>query len=72
MARSVSYGAYLPLLRLGKATREWRSPKEKAVAHYDEDSITMAVAAGMNCLNNIDRHTVDGLYFASTAPPYLE
>jgi len=45
---------------------------ERAVAGFDEDSITMAVAAGLNCLGDMDRDTVDGLMFASTTPPYIE
>ena len=45
---------------------------ERAVANYDEDSITMAVGAAIDCLNGLDRNMVDGLYFASTTAPYLE
>lgn len=32
----------------------------------------MAVAAGANCLEGIERHRVDGLFFASTSYPYRE
>jgi 3-hydroxy-3-methylglutaryl CoA synthase len=45
---------------------------EKAVANYDEDSITMAVAAGIDALKGVDRARVGGLYFASTTMPYKE
>jgi 3-hydroxy-3-methylglutaryl CoA synthase len=45
---------------------------EKAVAYFDEDAITMAVAAATDCLRGIDRSTVDGLLFASTSHPYKE
>ncbi|MFC1981352.1 OB-fold domain-containing protein [Chloroflexota bacterium] len=31
----------------------------------------MAVEAVLDCLNGIDRESVDGLYFATTTPPYL-
>jgi len=72
MAGIVSYGAYVPLRRLGKGTRGWRSPNEKAVAYYDEDTVTMAVAAAIDCLGDMDREAVDGLYFASTTGPYKE
>jgi len=72
MAGIVSYGAYVPLRRLGKGTRGWRSPNEKAVAYYDEDTVTMAVAAAIDCLGDMDRETLDGLYFASTTGPYKE
>jgi len=47
-------------------------PTEKSVANYDEDSITMAVAAGMDCLTGFDRDAVDGLLFATTTSPYIE
>jgi 3-hydroxy-3-methylglutaryl CoA synthase len=73
----VSYGAYVPIYRLSREeiVKVWRSgsPRgEKAVANCDEDSITMAVEAAVDCLTGIDRDTVDGLYFASTTPPYRE
>jgi 3-hydroxy-3-methylglutaryl CoA synthase/uncharacterized OB-fold protein len=47
-------------------------PGEKAVASYDEDSITMAVAAARDCLTGQDLQKVDRLYFASTTSPYKE
>jgi len=47
-------------------------PGEKATANHDEDSLTMAVAAGIDCLKGADRAGVDGLYFASTTFPYRE
>lgn len=47
-------------------------PGEKATAYYDEDSITMAVGAAIDCLRDTDNHTVDGLYFATTTSPYKE
>jgi hydroxymethylglutaryl-CoA synthase len=63
----VSCSAYVPLRRLNT------SPKSgKAVANWDEDSLTMAVAAAFDCLGNINRKAIDGLYFASTTPPYGE
>ena len=72
MTGIVSYGAYVPLRRLGPGTQGWSTAGEKAVANWDEDSLTMAVAAAIDCLGDIDRKTVDGLYFASTTPPYGE
>lgn len=67
-----SYGAYVPRYRLGQETAGWGSSAEKAVANFDEDSVTMAVAAGRHCLAGIDPQTVDGLIFATTTPPYIE
>ena len=77
MVGITSYGAYIPLHRLSRATisRAWGGspvPGEKAVANWDEDSVTMAVAAGMDCLKRFDSKTLDGLYLASTTFPYLE
>ena len=67
MAGIVSYGAYVPLRRLSTGPQT-----EKAVAGWDEDSLTMAVAAAIDCLGGIERKAIDGLYFASTTPPYGE
>ena len=72
-----SYGAYIPLFRLSRAeiARAWGGPPakgERAVAGFDEDSLTMAVAAARDCLKGADRASVGGLYFASTTAPYKE
>ncbi len=77
MAGIISYGAYIPLYRLTRAeiSKSWGRPPlpgEKAVANFDEDSLTMGVAAAMDCTMGIDRKTIDGLYFASTTSPYKE
>jgi 3-hydroxy-3-methylglutaryl CoA synthase len=68
----VSYGAYIPLFRLGKATAGWESPVERAIANFDEDSVTMGVAALRDALTAMDTATLDALYFASTTSPYAE
>lgn len=67
-----SYGAYVPLHRLGPGTSAWTARTEKAVASFDEDSITMAVAAATNCLDGVSLKDVEALYFASTTSPYKE
>jgi hydroxymethylglutaryl-CoA synthase len=77
MAGIASYGAYIPLFRLSRSeiARAWGAPAapgERAVASYDEDSLTMAVAAARDCLKGIDRSSIAGLYFASTTAPYRE
>ena len=72
MAGIISYGAYVPRFRLGKETAGWGMPIEKAVANFDEDSITMAVAAGMDCVTGFDRDAINGLFFATTTSPYIE
>jgi hydroxymethylglutaryl-CoA synthase len=73
-----SFGAYIPMLRLqfaaiaGGGRKVASGGGEKAVAYFDEDAVTMAVAAGTDCLRGIDRHSVGGLLFASTSHPYKE
>ena len=72
MVGIVSYGAYVPLHRLGPGTRGWMAQTEKAVASWDEDSLTMAVAAAADCIGDSDRNKIDSIYFASTTSPYHE
>ncbi|MFQ6027500.1 MAG: OB-fold domain-containing protein [Dehalococcoidia bacterium] len=72
MAGIAAHGIYVPKYRLGPETSGWNSPIERAIANFDEDSVTMAVAAGADCLRSMDRDSVDGLIFASTTPPYAE
>ena len=72
-----SYGAYIPIYRmsLDVLAQVWGGSGkqgEKAVANWDEDSLTMAVEAGIDCLTGIGRESVDGLYLASTSLPYRE
>ena len=45
---------------------------EKAVANYDEDSLTMASEAVLLALEGRDTSKINALYFASTTAPYLE
>ncbi len=65
-----SYGAYVPPTRLPFAVIAGRravdGAPEKAVAWNDEDSVTMAVEAAVNCLRGFDRAGVDAVMFAST------
>jgi 3-hydroxy-3-methylglutaryl CoA synthase len=77
MAKIASFGAYIPLFRLsrqemGNAWGVPAVPGERAVANADEDSLTMAVAAGSDCLAGIDSSSIDGLFFATTTAPYDE
>lgn len=77
MAGILSYGAYIPLYRLSRAEigKAWGTagmPGEKAVANYDEDSITMAVAACLDCLGDMDHQQVDALFLATTTSPFKE
>jgi 3-hydroxy-3-methylglutaryl CoA synthase len=76
LAGIVDIGVYLPWRRLaGKSVGEaWQRPGggERTVASYDEDSATMAVAAGLRCLGERRAHEIGALLFASVSPPYAE
>jgi len=72
MAGITAFGAYLPKFRLTKQTQGWSAPGERTVANFDEDSVTMAVAAGRDCLAGVRRQSVGGLLFATTTPAYFE
>jgi 3-hydroxy-3-methylglutaryl CoA synthase len=78
MVGITSYGAYVPMQRLSLAAigggRRGAAGGggEKAVAYFDEDSVTMAVAAAIDCLAGIDRGCVEAVFFASTTSPFRE
>lgn len=87
MTGITAYGAYIPRRRLQrKAVAEanaWFAPGlaggakgERAMANWDEDSVTMAVEAGRDCLPAADplkdRSNIDALYFASTTMPFAD
>src|SRR5512136_219426 len=77
MAGIISYGAYIPLWRLSRdaIAEAWQSAStggERSVVNNDEDAITMANEATIDCLASSQREKVDGLYFASTTSPYKE
>ena len=78
-----SYAGYVPHYQLNRmmvyGAMGWFNPVtimnaggEKAVANFDEDSITMAVAAGAKCLNDYDPTELGAVYFASTTAPFKE
>ncbi len=71
-----AYGAYVPATRLPLALAAGRPAKngepERAVTAHDEDALTMAVTAAMDCLHGSDRDEIDALYLATTTSPYRE
>jgi 3-hydroxy-3-methylglutaryl CoA synthase len=86
MTGITSFGAYIPRRRLqrkaiGEANK-WFAPGlagqkgERAMANWDEDSVTMAVEAGRACLPAADPATdrafVDSITFASTTMPFAD
>ena len=77
MTGITSYGAYIPWHRIDRqlflqAWGGFAMPGERSVAYYDEDSVTMAVEAALDCLRDTDPQSVDGLFYASTTSPYRE
>ena len=81
MTGITAYSAYIPRYRLSRKTVSaatgWLGQAaplrgDKAVANFDEDSLTMAVAASTNCLPGTARDSIEGVYFATTTAPYRE
>src|ERR1051326_8443804 len=74
MVGLTSCGAYVPMLRMPLAVIGGGKPggPEKAVTNWDEDAVTMAVAAAIDCLRGVDRAAIDGVVFASTSYPFKE
>ncbi|MHC1585818.1 MAG: zinc ribbon domain-containing protein [Candidatus Syntropharchaeia archaeon] len=77
MVGILSYGAYIPIWRISRdeIARASGGPSmggERSVASWDEDSLTMAVEAGLDCLTGIDPKEVDGVYFATVSSPFRE
>jgi hydroxymethylglutaryl-CoA synthase len=72
----LAFGSYIPATRLPLAMIHGGRVKEggptKAVAGYDEDAITMAVGAATDCLGDVERSSIDGVYFATTSSPFRE
>jgi hydroxymethylglutaryl-CoA synthase len=84
MARSgiASIAAYLPRSRIERATianaTAWANPAaarasgSRTACNWDEDSITMAVAAARHAAPASVRANVESLWFASTTPPFQD
>jgi 3-hydroxy-3-methylglutaryl CoA synthase/uncharacterized OB-fold protein len=77
MAGIVSYGSYIPYRRLKRsAIAEMlgvpASRGERAVASFDEDSVSMAVEALRDALKGAPSSPIGSLIFATTTPPYGE
>lgn len=78
-----SFGAYIPRLRLDRMAifqhMGWFAPAimmvaqgERSMCNWDEDALTMAVAASRDCLIGRDKQDLDGLYLASTTLPFAD
>ena len=76
MVGITSFAAYVPAYRLSRdgISKFWGTRSlggARAVAKYDEDSLTMAVESTRACLQRSPR-LADGIFFASTTSPYQE
>jgi hydroxymethylglutaryl-CoA synthase len=77
MAGIVSYGLYVPYRRLKRSAISAvlgiaGGRGERAVASFDEDSISMAVEALRDALKAAPKASPQALFFATTTPPYGE
>jgi len=76
MVGITSFGFYIPVYRLKRdeISRVWKTKSlggERTVAGYDEDSLTMAVSAILDCMKDGQKQA-DSLFFASTTSPFKE
>lgn len=69
MSGIVRYGSYVPFFRLSRSAMGG-GRGERAVASYDEDSVSMAVEAARDAIR--DAPLPDTVLFATTSPPYAE
>lgn len=70
-----SYGAYVPLYRLARELMVLEGkggPGERSVVGADEDALTMAVDAILDCTKGMDRGSIEALYNATTSSPFAE
>ena len=72
-----SYGSYVPYRRLKRAAIAQvlgipAGKGERAVASFDEDSVSMAVEAARDALRATGAQDVRTLLFATSTPPYAE
>src|SRR5262245_27448420 len=77
MVGIVSYGSYVPYRRLKRAAVAQvlgvpAGKGERAVASFDEDSVSMAVEATRDALRAASATDIQSLLFATTTPPYAE
>ncbi len=70
------WGCYIPWYRLSGATLKaaWGGSAKGScsLANHDEDPVTMAAEAALECLTGHDPLEVDRLFFASASAPYQE
>jgi 3-hydroxy-3-methylglutaryl CoA synthase len=67
-----AYGVHIPIWRIKRELLGEGLTGERSVAGKDEDSLTMAVAAALDCVDGIGIDSIDGIFFASTTSPFNE
>jgi 3-hydroxy-3-methylglutaryl CoA synthase/NAD(P)-dependent dehydrogenase (short-subunit alcohol dehydrogenase family)/putative sterol carrier protein len=78
-----SYGGYIPRLRLDRMAiyqgMGWFAPAiisvaqgERSFCNWDEDSLTMAVAASHDCIKGLDKSKIDAVFLGSTTLPFAD
>lgn len=72
-----SYGHHVPVNRLARelVAAAWGTPSVggcRAIAGFDEDSLTMAFQAASKTLARVRVGKLDGLFFCSTTAPFAE
>ncbi len=83
MTGIIAFGAYIPRLRLQRASvvaaNRWFAPGlaglgkgERAMAGWDEDVVTMGVEAARDCLAGRERVSISGVTLASTTAPFAD
>lgn len=83
MAGIAAFGSYLPWRRLNRASvvaaNKWLNPGlasnargTRAMAAWDEDSVTLSVEAARLALAGVDRSMIDTAFFASTTAPFAD
>ena len=83
MVGITAYGAYIPRRRLSRMSiiqsMGWFAPGlitaargERSMCNWDEDSMSMAVAAARDCLVGMDKGAVNAAYLASTSLPFKD
>ena len=82
MTSLLAWGGYVPRLRLSRRkaveANSWFSPAlralgrgERAMCNWDEDTLTLAVEAGRDCLG-AERDNVAAVHLASTTAPFAD
>ncbi|MBI3992155.1 MAG: hydroxymethylglutaryl-CoA synthase family protein [Candidatus Lambdaproteobacteria bacterium] len=83
MVGITSFGAYIPKLRLnrksiaeanawGNAGLKGMAKGQRAMCNWDEDSVTMAVAAAKDALRGVKSSAISRVFLATTTAPFLD